>query len=71
MKMTRKVVITLTGEEKKVLREADEIIVGIVDALLDNKANGHTPWQEGMIISECFWDLRHHIYQIDHEELIP
>lgn len=71
MKMVRKVVIELTDDERNTLRKADEIITSIIDSLIDNKANGHTPWQEGMIAPNCFWDLRHHIHQIDDEELIP
>lgn len=71
MRMIQKVVIELTDEEKNTLRRADEIITEIIDVLLDNKANGHTPWQEGMIAPQCFWDISKHIHQIEDEDLIP
>ena len=71
MKMTQKLVIKLTDEEKNTLRKADEILTDILDALIDNKENGRTHLQDGLIVPECFWSIRHHINQIDNEELIP
>lgn len=71
MKMTQKLVVKLTDEEKNTLRKADEILTEIIDALIENKENGRTPWQDGLIAPDCFWSIHHHINQIDNEELIP
>lgn len=71
MKMTQKLVVKLTDEEKNTLRKADEILTEIIDALIENKENGCSPWQDGLIAPDCFWSIRHHINQIDNEKLIP
>ena len=71
MKMIRKVVIELSDDEKDILSKADEILVNVIDSLIDNKSNGHTPWQDGMIAPDCFWSICHHVNQIYDEELIP
>lgn len=71
MKLAQKLELRLTGEEMDALGKADEILKNIIDLLIDNKENGHTPWQDGLIAPNCFWDLCHHVHQIDDEELIP
>ena len=63
--------IDLSVEEKSALREAAEIVKGIVDLLTDNKENGHTPWQEETLITETFWDLKRNFERIEEEELLP
>lgn len=71
MILKKTIKIELTQEEKEILYKADDIIKEIVDALAENKEQGFSAFQEGMNISDCFWNLRHHINQIDEEELIP
>jgi len=63
--------VDLTQGEKNTLREAAEIVKGIVDLLTDNKENGHTPWQEETLITEAFWDLKRTFERIEEEELLP
>lgn len=71
MKMINELRITLSAQEKNNLREAAEVVKEIVDALANNKANGWTPFQEGLSITEAFWDLKKFFERIEEEELIP
>lgn len=63
--------IDLSQEEKDILREAAAVVNEIVDLLIDNKANGRTPWQEETIVTNAFWELKTNFQRIDEEELLP
>ena len=71
MKLVAQPRIILTDEEKKVLREASDIIKEIVDVLRNNKENGFAAYQEGLSISGCFWEIYYDCRKIENDELIP
>lgn len=71
MKLVAQPKIILTDEERDVLRKASDIVKEITDALYDNKENGFAAFQEGLSISECFWDIYYNCRRIENDELIP
>ena len=71
MRLINQPKIEMTSEQKTYLREAAEILKDIVDLLYDNKSNGFTPWQEGLIVTEAFWDLKKCFERIEEDDLIP
>ena len=71
MKYKQTIMITLNDEEKNVLRGAAEIIEEITSILERNLEQGFTPWQEGLVIPECFWQIYHNCLKIENNELIP
>lgn len=63
--------IVTTQVERNTLREAAEMVKEIVDLLEKNKAEGFTPFQEGLTAPEAFWDLKKSFERIEEGELIP
>ena len=71
MKLIAQPKIVLTDEERDILRKAGDIMAEIVDVLRDNKENGFAAFQEGLSVSECFWDIYYNCRKIENDELIP
>ena len=71
MKLIQELRIKLTDDERQTLVDAADLVQEIVDSLISNKANGHTPWQEGLNAPQAFWDIKKAMERIETEELIP
>lgn len=71
MKVVQKLTIGLNKKEKQTLRDANDIITDIFEALLAAKEKGDPSLQEGLIAPECFWSLRYHILEMESKDLFP
>lgn len=71
MRLIQELRLKLSDAEKQTLVEAADLVQEIVDALISNKANGHSVWQEGLNAPQAFWDIKKAMERIETEELIP
>lgn len=63
--------IEMLREQKEKLCDAYEVFFEIYNLLKENKANGGTPWQEGLEIYDDFYKIYNICLEISEKELIP